>query len=136
MIATCGHEIKQGIMLTLDLGQELSYGSYCCNCAINIHAHDKNIVDGEMKEFLDEREVLSSNNRVARIVINKNGIILKHLRKIGELEKELHQQKFNNENKNKISAMEELLEDIFNNTIIGDGNEYPEYNKRFKKVIK
>jgi len=51
IVATCGHEVKQGIMATLNVGKEWSYGSYCDKCIIEIHDHDDSLEDGELKNI-------------------------------------------------------------------------------------
>ena len=55
MIATCGHEVKQGIMATLIEDRTTSsYGSYCDKCIFEIHEHDDSLETGELKNLLEQ----------------------------------------------------------------------------------
>lgn len=58
-VATCGHEIDEGISCSIDDGQifsdggrAVSYGTYCADCLLN-HYYDGSIRNGDMEKLIE-----------------------------------------------------------------------------------
>ena len=60
-IATCGHEVDQGINCSIDEFDFVSYGTYCDKC-LKIYHNEGRILNRELNRLFDELERLEREN--------------------------------------------------------------------------